>query len=84
MSGVIRYTMKVDGKDSTAHTFMAGGTAQRDGIQIMLSHIAGVVTNILDQTRQSSINSLEITLEKQDTTGSCDDTTKSSNTPKQT
>ena len=78
-SGVIKYSMRVDGKDSTAHTFMAGGTAQQDGIQIMLSHIAGVVTNILDQTPLSLISSLEIILEKQDTTGSCSDITKQRN-----
>ena len=84
MKDVRNITLKVKGKGWTARISMDDAIVQHVGIQTMPSRIAEAVINILDQIPPSSINSLKINLEILDMTGSCDDTMKSSNTPKQT
>ena len=77
MSDVRRITAKVVDRGWTVRISMEGETEALDGTQTMLLRIVEDATNIWDLTPLSSISSLEISLEKHDTIGSCEDTTKS-------
>ena len=77
MSGVIRYTMLAEDKAWTARIFTEDDIVQQDGIRIMLSRIVEDVINTLGVIPQYSAALLTISWEKPDTTGSCEDTTKS-------
>ena len=77
MKDVISITLKDTDRGWIAHTSMEGVTEVPAGILITLGLIVGAAINILEATPQSSISSLEINLVMCDTTGSCDDTTKS-------
>ena len=83
VKNVTRVIPREDGKAWIALISMDGDIEALDGTLIMLSRIAGDVINTLAPTLPSSIGGLSINWVRQDTTGLCDDTTKSKNTPNQ-
>ena len=84
MKDVISTILKDTDRGWIAHTSMGGVTEVPGGTLITHGRIVEAATNILAATPQFSISSLEINLVMCDTSGSCDDTTQPSSTPRQT
>lgn len=76
MKDVANITRRANGRVWIVAISTEGGTDPLDGIQTMPLLTAEAVISTLDRILPYSINSLEMHLEIQDTTGSCEDTTK--------
>ena len=76
--------LKVRGRAWTVHISTEDGITRQDGTQTMPFLIAEAVINTLDQILPYLISSLEVNLERLDTTGLCEGTIKSPSIPKKT